>query len=498
MGSGALDPLRFTEEALLTAVPHAMAPAAITPQVLRVAAVWGTTVVALRTLDRGQSFRMGDDPLAELPVPDGIQMSAMPLQSAQGGWLLDAQGARSGVLMLRGRNEDPAQVGMTGMPVPVMPGDYGLIQYGQFAIFFQYTSQPIKIGGFRWPELMVLLAIMSSATFHGGIVGLLRTLMTPGPLAKPVELSSTEENAARFAMTRAELEVPPPPAPGTDVNPGGSGVKDPGAKDKKDQGGGQKIKGAEGKLGLNGKEKDTKIPGDPKPTTHLGGMSEVLEGETGKEIQNTLKSINTVADALGGLKSENIVLGGGPGTSLKGSGPGGGGTGAGVAFGAGTLQTGWGQGKGGGFGGGSGGPGGRGTGGPGGGGTGGGTGSGNGTGGGAGGPGEAKVAVSAGAGASKGGLSQEQIRRVVVAHTGALRACYESEAQKNPSLKGGVTVQWSIDASGSVGGASVASSSLGNPRVEGCVVRQVKSWRVPAADAPSQVTGYPFKFGIGG
>jgi hypothetical protein len=44
----------------------------------------------------------------------------------------------------------------------------------------------------------------------------------------------------------------------------------------------------------------------------------------------------------------------------------------------------------------------------------------------------------------------------------------------------------------------VASSSLGNPRVEGCVVRQVKSWRFPAADAPSQVTGYPFKFGIGG
>jgi hypothetical protein len=26
----------------------------------------------------------------------------------------------------------------------------------------------------------------------------------------------------------------------------------------------------------------------------------------------------------------------------------------------------------------------------------------------------------------------------------------------------------------------------------------VKSWRFPAADAPSQVTGYPFKFGIGG
>ncbi len=484
----------------MTAVPTNMpnAGAVLTPQVLRVAAVWGTTVVALRTLNHGQSFRLGEDKLAEIPIPDGIQMSAMPLQASQGGWMLDAQGARAGMLMLRGRSEDPATVGQTGMPVPVMPGDYGLIQYGQFAIFFQYTAQPVKIGGFRGPELMVLLAIMSSATFHGGIVGLLRTLMTPGPLAKPVELSSTEENATRFALQRADLEVPPPPAPGTDPNPGGSGVKDPGAKDKKDQGGGQKIKGPEGKLGMNGHEKDTKVPGDPKPTTHLGGLSEVLDGETGKEIQSTLKSINTVADALGGLKSENIVLGGGPGTSLKGGGSGGGGTGAGVAFGAGTLQTGWGQGKGGGFGGGSGGPGGKGTGGNGNGGSGGGTGNGNGNGSGNGGPGEAKVAVAPGAGTSKGGLSAEQIRRVVVAHTGALRACYESEAQKNPGLKGGVTVQWSIDAGGSVGGASVAGSTLGNPRVEGCVVRQVKSWHFPAADAPTTVAGYPFKFGIGG
>ena len=31
------------------------------PQVLRVAAVWGTTVVGLRTLSRGESFELGAD-----------------------------------------------------------------------------------------------------------------------------------------------------------------------------------------------------------------------------------------------------------------------------------------------------------------------------------------------------------------------------------------------------------------------------------------------------
>jgi TonB family protein len=85
-----------------------------------------------------------------------------------------------------------------------------------------------------------------------------------------------------------------------------------------------------------------------------------------------------------------------------------------------------------------------------------------------------------------------------MAHTGALRACYESEAQKNPSLRGGVTVAWQIDLSGNVSGASIASSTLGNPRVEGCVVRQVKTWRFPQSDASTQVAAYPFKFGVGG
>jgi hypothetical protein len=95
-------------------------------------------------------------------------------------------------------------------------------------------------------------------------------------------------------------------------------------------------------------------------------------------------------------------------------------------------------------------------------------------------------------------LSPEQVRRVVMAHTGALRACYESEAQRNPQLRGGVTVAWQIDATGGVTSASLAGTTLSNARVEGCVVRQVKAWHFPASDAPTTVAGYPFRFGVGG
>jgi outer membrane biosynthesis protein TonB len=85
-----------------------------------------------------------------------------------------------------------------------------------------------------------------------------------------------------------------------------------------------------------------------------------------------------------------------------------------------------------------------------------------------------------------------------MSHIGAVRACYETEAQRNPGLKGGVTIQWQIDAGGNVTSASVGGTTLSNPRVEGCVVRQVQKWKFPTSDSATTVAGFPFKFGVGG
>jgi hypothetical protein len=95
-------------------------------------------------------------------------------------------------------------------------------------------------------------------------------------------------------------------------------------------------------------------------------------------------------------------------------------------------------------------------------------------------------------------LSAEQVRRVVMSHTGALRACYEGEAQRNPNLAGGVTVAWQIDPDGKVSTANVASTTLNNARVEGCVVRQVRTWHFPQSESSTRVDAYPFKFAVGG
>jgi TonB family protein len=72
------------------------------------------------------------------------------------------------------------------------------------------------------------------------------------------------------------------------------------------------------------------------------------------------------------------------------------------------------------------------------------------------------------------------------------------EISKNPNLRGGVIVTWQIEPSGSVSSASVVSSTLGNPRVEGCMLRQVKTWHFDPADSSTSVLSYPFRFGVGG
>jgi hypothetical protein len=400
------------------------------------------------------------------------------------GWELDARGATGGELLLRGRRENPADLGRSGAPIPIVAGDYGLIQYGNFSVFFQFTHSAPVIKRRRRPDWALFLSFIFAMVAVGGGLALIWAITTPQGIPKPLELTSQQELELQFNLK--EDDTPPPPTSAGKEEDKGSGIKDPGAKDKKEQGGGKKIQGAEGKLGRNGKETTTKQTGDIR--SGLGGMSEALSSDVGDEVKKTLGTISSVADALGGLRSDQIVLGAGSGTGLKGGGKGGGGDApGGVPFGSGTLDTGWGPGRGGGYGSGSGGPGGRGLGGNGKGGPGGGDGSGSGDG-----SGEHKVAGKAAAAAGQG-LSAEQIRRVVMSRMGAFQACYEIASAHDPTLKGSVGVAFSVSPGGSVSSASITGSSLNNPRVEGCILRQFNRLQFPTADKASGAS-FPFAF----
>jgi hypothetical protein len=450
------------------------------PVVLRTAAVWGTTVLKACALSSGQSLRFGEEPGAFVAKPDGSSMADFPIRAVAAGWELDARGATGGEIVLRGRPESPAALAASGAPIPIVAGDYGVVQYGNFSVFFQFADAVPLLKRKRRLDFGLFLSFVFAMIAVGGGLALMWAITTPRGIPKPLELTTQADLLAQ--MNLKPEDIVPPPAAG--VEDKGSGVPDPGAKDKKEQGGGKKIKGAEGKLGKQGPEKETKVTGDP--AAGLGGMAEALSSDVGDEVKKTLGTISSVADALGGLRSDSIVLGQGSGTGLRGGGPGGGGTAeGGVPFGSGTLDTGWGAGKGGGFGSGTGGPGGRGLGGPGKGGLGGGEGTGT---------GDGERAVAGGGLAKTGqGLTPEQIRRVVGSRMGAFQACYEIALAKDPSAKGGVTVSFSVSPGGDVASAAIARSSLGNPRVEGCMLRTFNRLRFPTADKATNSV-FPFIF----
>jgi biopolymer transport protein ExbD len=92
------------------------------------------------------------------------------------------------------------------------------------------------------------------------------------------------------------------------------------------------------------------------------------------------------------------------------------------------------------------------------------------------------------------GLAPDPIRKVVMAHAGSLRACYDAELAHDATLHGTVTMKWDIAPDGSVTSASLVASTMNDARVETCLLDLVKSFRFPASGGPTSVSAYPLKF----
>src|SRR5687768_2313692 len=131
-----------------------MTPSTALPStVLRVAAAWGTTVLSVKNLLVGESYVLGEAAGASMVMPDGLTASSVPVRAVATGWELDGRGVSSGLLRLRGREEDPRR--FVDAPVILMPGDWGLLQYGTFALFFQFGPAPPPLSKKRRRDLLV-------------------------------------------------------------------------------------------------------------------------------------------------------------------------------------------------------------------------------------------------------------------------------------------------------------------------------------------------------
>ena len=91
---------------------------------------------------------LGDGVGSVVSKPDGAMVSDSPIRAVANGWELDARGAIGGVVYLRGRRENPADLARGGAPIPIVAGDYGIVQYTPtFSVFVRaFGAVPFNPG----------------------------------------------------------------------------------------------------------------------------------------------------------------------------------------------------------------------------------------------------------------------------------------------------------------------------------------------------------------
>ncbi|MCB9640965.1 MAG: AgmX/PglI C-terminal domain-containing protein [Myxococcales bacterium] len=99
----------------------------------------------------------------------------------------------------------------------------------------------------------------------------------------------------------------------------------------------------------------------------------------------------------------------------------------------------------------------------------------------------------------KGGLTKEQVARVIRMHWAQIRYCYEKELTQKPNLSGKIAMKWQINGTGGVESADIKESTMNNESVENCIKRRILRWRFPTPQGGGVVSvTYPFIFKVAG
>ncbi|MCC6874955.1 MAG: AgmX/PglI C-terminal domain-containing protein [Sandaracinaceae bacterium] len=443
---------------------------------LRVALVFGGALHAETTLDVPRPVAIGSGSESTFLVP-GIDGALVLLRPAGAGYELDLDPRVGGSVWLGGQRREASDLRGEGQSrVALGPDDFGVVTIGSVAVFFQMVKSAARIGkplpGWLTSPA-VLLSFLLSVFGHICVILLFILAKLEAPPADGLELPT--DLIRRFMVT-------PPPEDILEEDTGGTNTEDPGIHDR-EEAGGRAHEGEEGRVGREDAQQENMEMQGPGPggaaaqrVSHLGLLGALRGGEGQTSAIAEALEGPSIGDLIGGLNSSQTVWGrGSGGAGLRGTGSGGGGTGPGTLFGAGNLGTGVGAGRGAGGGQGGGGPGARGR------------------------PArEVAVRVETAPPRISGYLSPEQIMRVVRRNQAAIRYCYENEVQRQPNLRGRIEVQWRISLQGTVTTARIASSTMRNARVEGCIVRQVRNWRFDHPDGGEVSVNFPFIFGTGG
>ena len=98
----------------------------------------------------------------------------------------------------------------------------------------------------------------------------------------------------------------------------------------------------------------------------------------------------------------------------------------------------------------------------------------------------------------QGGLSREQIQRVISSRVVDIKRCYEYFLKFAPPATGKLVLYWVISPAGDVRKVSVLEDTLEQPATRACVVRLLKTLRFPPPGGGGIVNvTYPFVFSTG-
>ncbi len=91
--------------------------------------------------------------------------------------------------------------------------------------------------------------------------------------------------------------------------------------------------------------------------------------------------------------------------------------------------------------------------------------------------------------------SQESIKEVIKSHRGSLDFAYRKALRSDPTLKGVITIEFTLSPDGTVISARAISSTVSDPSFEEDVLKRVKTWKFPAyPDSGTTIVTYPIEF----
>lgn len=334
-------------------------------------------------------------------------------------------------------------------------GDWGVIDLGKINIFFQLTEKSDVVAGRKPKEMLdgpLALSLIFALIAH--LVFLFLAYRVP-PRADLDDIAYLDR-FARFAVD----DVPIP--------------EDEDEEEEEEDTTAKKAGGEEGEFGDPEEEiEESEIPEvDAELVDEIDieniGIHEALSSDiiAAGPLDNLFNQSDGLDAAfetpMAGDGDELAVGRGAGGMGMRGAGGGGGGEGYGRVGGLGSVDTGGGSGAGAAVG--------RGQ------------------------AREVQAQMSQGAPAVGDFCDPADIRRVVNARANAIRHCFERELQTNPTLSGNITANWRVQLDGSVSNATINESTMGNSRVEGCIVRVIDRMRFEEPDGGICVIQYPFVF----